>query len=235
VEPDPRTDARDLVQELFPHARWAVLGGSVVTAARTAGSDLDIVVLLPDDDPQAPHRDSQRYRGWPVELFVHDRKTLDHYLGKDIAERRPTLHRMLAGGVPVHAEPGEDVDEVQQRCRAVLGAGPTEVPADELAWQRYSLTDLLDDLVHSVDPGETAVIAADAWQATAALALDVARHWRGRGKWLVREVRDLDPVFADRWLRAERRPEAIADLAREILNAAGGPMFEGYRVQGTRP
>jgi hypothetical protein len=233
VEHDPIPDARDLVQELFPQARWAVLGGSSATAARTAGSDLDIVVLLPDDDPEAPARDSRRWRGWPAELFIHDRKSLDHYLAKDIAGRRPTLHRMVAAGVPVVSGDPE-LDELLSRSRAVLAEGPPALPADELAWARYSLTDLLDDLVHSSDPGETAVIAADAWQATADLSLDLARHWRGRGKWLVRELRDLNPALAHRWLAAQHRPRAIDELARAVLEQAGGPLFEGYHVAGTR-
>lgn len=45
VDGDPVNDARDLVAELFPRAVWAVLAGSVTTTWRTAGSDLDIVVL----------------------------------------------------------------------------------------------------------------------------------------------------------------------------------------------
>jgi hypothetical protein len=234
VERDPTADACDLIQELFPQAGWAVLGGSVVTAARTAGSDLDIVVLLPDDDPDSPARDSRRWRDWPVELFIHDRKTLDHYLAKDLAARRPCLQRMVADGVPLLA-PDADLDELQARCRTVLDDGPPPLPAEQLDWARYALTDLLDDLVHSTDPGETAVIAANAWQASAQLALDVARHWRGSGKWLVRELRDLDPAFAHRWLLARHRPEAITELAREVLQVAGGPRFEGYHVAGTRP
>jgi hypothetical protein len=75
MDKDPVADARALVEERFPQARWAVLAGSVITAHRTAGSDLDIVVLLPTDDPQAPHRDSRYFRGRPVELFVHDERT----------------------------------------------------------------------------------------------------------------------------------------------------------------
>jgi hypothetical protein len=234
VEPDPIPDARDLVRELFPQARWAVLGGSVVTAARTAGSDLDIVVLLPDDDPQAPARDSRGWRGWPVELFIHDRKTLDHYMARDMAARRPMLHRMVGDGVAV-LDQDPELAEVRDRCRAVLAEGPPPLPADELEWARYSLTDLLDDLVHSTDPGETAVIAADAWQATAQLALNLARHWQGRGKWLVREMRDLNPALAHRWLQAQHRPREIERLARAVLDQAGGPLFEGYHAAGTRP
>ena len=73
---DPVIDARELVLELFPGARWALLTGSVLTEHRTGGSDLDIVVVLPDGDPLAPHRSSRHHRGWPVELFVHDEATL---------------------------------------------------------------------------------------------------------------------------------------------------------------
>ncbi len=94
---EPLDAARTLAGELFPHARWVVLAGSVLTAARTAGSDLDIVVCLPDD-PELPYRRSLRWRGWPVELFVHDEASLGHYLAKDLAGRRPALHRMLATG-----------------------------------------------------------------------------------------------------------------------------------------
>jgi hypothetical protein len=234
VERDPIPDARDLIRELFPQARWAVVGGSVVTPARTAGSDLDIVVLLPDDDPASPARDTRRFRDWPVELFIHDRKTLDHYLDKDLARRQPALQRMLAVGVPLLG-PDEDLDEVQARCRAVLAGGPGPLPEDELAAQRYGLTDVVDDLVHSTDPGETAIITARAWEQTAELAFDVAEHWRGRGKWMVRELRDLDPAFAHRWLLAQHRPRAVLELAEEVLRSAGGPLFEGYHVAGTRP
>jgi hypothetical protein len=42
---DPLTTAGDLVADRFPRATWATLTGSVLGPHRTAGSDLDIVVL----------------------------------------------------------------------------------------------------------------------------------------------------------------------------------------------
>ena len=60
MDADPVADAGALVAESFPHAVWALVTGSVLTGLRTAGSDLDIVVCLPDGDPDAPHRDSRR-------------------------------------------------------------------------------------------------------------------------------------------------------------------------------
>lgn len=228
---DAVADARALVGELFPHARWAVLTGSVITGHRTPGSDLDIVVMLPADDPQAPHRDSRYFREWPVELFVHDEQTLAHYLAMELPQRKPHLHRMVARGVALVGDPVK----WQARCGDVLAAGPAPLTPAEREYARYGLTDLLDDLVHAVDPGEKTVIAATAWTATAEQGLAFADRWAGNGKWLLRELRDLDRGFADRWLAAHGDAEAIEAVGREVLDRAGGPLFDGYRAVGERP
>jgi hypothetical protein len=235
MDRDPIDDAASLVRQRFPHARWAVLSGSVLTPARTAGSDLDIVVMLSGaEESGAPFRESLRWRDWPVELFVHTGPSLDHYCAGDLARRQPTLHRMVAGGALLVG----DADEfalVRDECATVLSAGPPPLPPRELEAARYGLTDLVDDLVHSTDPGETAAVAAAAWLAAAQLACDCARHWRGTGKWVVRELRHLDAAFADRWLEARADPRAVAELARQVLAQAGGALFEGYRASGTVP
>jgi len=228
---DPRAAARELVAGLFPQAVWAMLGGSVLTDRRTPGSDLDIVVLLPDDDPEAPQRDSRRFRGWPVELFVHDADTLEHWMAKDAAQRKPTLIRMVATGTVVAGDPGD----VQRRCAERLAAGPRPATAEELDRDRYGLTDLLDDLTHATDPGERQVVAATAWVTSAHLLLTGAAHWHGNGKWLLRELRDLDPGFAERWVAARGEPDAVEAVAGEVLDRVGGPLFEGYRVVAPRP
>jgi hypothetical protein len=188
-------------------------------------------VLLPDGDPQAPHRDSRRHRGWPVELFVHDEQSLAHYLVKDLVGRRPTLHRMVAKGIPLIGSP----EHWQARCGATLAAGPAPLTDDERARIRYGLTDLLDDLVHATDPGERVVIAVSAWVAVAQDALALGGHWTGNGKWLLRELRDLDRDLADRWVGAHGDATAIETLVREVLDCHGGPFFDGYRAAGERP
>jgi hypothetical protein len=230
---DPVAAARAVVGERYPEARWAVLGGSVLTAGRTAGSDLDIVVLC-DPTDGVPHRRSLRWRGWPVELFVHDPDSLAHYLATDLARRQPSLPRMCATSVTV-AGSDEEAGQVRQECAAALAAGPARLPAAELDKLRYALTDALDDLIHGVDAGESAVTAAVTWLRAAELALQVAGRWLGTGKWLLRELRDCDPALADRWLAAREDPAAVAALAREVLEAAGGPLFDGYHATGDRP
>ena len=93
------------------------------------------------------------------------------------------------------------------------------------------LTDLLDDFVHTIE-AERPVLAATLWLQAATAALSLADHWAGVGKWLLRELADLDEELAQRWLAARDDP---ADFAREVLERAGGPLFEGYRVAGDRP
>lgn len=229
---DPVAAARAIVGEVYPSARWAVLGGSVLTAERTAGSDLDIVVVCEPTDG-VPHRRSLRWRGWPVELFVHDRDSLAHYLATDLARRQPSLPRMCATGVTV-AGSDEEAEKVRHECAADLAAGPAPLPAAELDQLRYALTDALEDLTHSADAREAAVTAAVVWLRTAELALHVAGRWLGAGKWLLRELRGWDPSLADRWLAARDDPTAVAALAREVLDAAGGPLFDGYHATGDR-
>jgi hypothetical protein len=231
---DPVADARDLVAQLFPQASWALLTGSVITARRTAGSDLDIIVVLPDDDPDAPHRQSLYWRDWPVELFVHDALSLAHYLEMDLADRRPILHHMVATGILLIGDECRAAG-VRAECARVLAIGPQPLTPDELERARYGLTDLLDDLTHAEDPGELAVIAVTAWTATAQQALTFAQRWAASGKWLLRELRDLDPDLAERWLAARGDTQATAALVREVLDRAGGPLFAGYRAAGQRP
>jgi hypothetical protein len=219
-EMDPLRDARDLVTERFPDATWALLTGSVVTPHRTAGSDLDIVVL---HETGPGYRESLHFRGWPVELFVHTPQRLAAFLDSELAARKPSTHRMLAGGVPLIGDPGD----LPARCARILADGPAPLTPAERDWLRYSLTDLLDDHQHATDPGERSVIAATLWFDTAQTALAAAGRWAGTGKWLLRELRELDPALAERWLGARTDPAA---LAAEVLARAGGALFDGYRA-----
>jgi hypothetical protein len=215
---DPLTDARDLVAERFPTAEWAILTGSVLGPDRTPGSDLDIVVL-----GDAGYRESLHFRGWPVELFVHTPRRLADFLARELAERKPSTHRMLATGVSLLGDPSE----LTARCARVLAAGPAPLTTSERDRLRYALTDLLDDYTHAGDPGERTVIATVLWIESGRAALAFAGGWVSGGKWLLRELRTLDPVLAERWLAAREDPAAFAT---EVLAGAGGPLFDGYRA-----
>lgn len=217
---DPLNVARELVTARFPDAAWALLTGSVLGPHRTTGSDLDIVVL---QESEQGYRESLRYAGWPVELFVHTPERLTTFLQRELSARKPSTHRMLAQGVPILGNPGD----LPARCAATLHAGPPPLTTAEHARLRYGLTDLLDDHRHATDPGERLVIAATLWTSAATAALAFAGRWLSHGKWLLRELRELDPGLAARWLAARDDPSAYA---KELLTANGGPLFEGYRA-----
>jgi hypothetical protein len=57
----------------------------------------------------------------------------------------------------------------------------------------------------------------------------------GRGKWLLRELRDLDDSLATRWLACDGVPETIVALAEDVLRPVGGRLFDGHRMDGERP
>jgi hypothetical protein len=226
---DPLADARALVAGTFPDAVAAFLGGGVLSARRTATSDLDIVVVLPG--PPAPFRESLRWRGWPVELFVHDRASVGRYFASDAARRKPSLARMVADGTVLTGS-AEVVESITELARAVLAAGPPEPTAAELQLRRYGLTDLLDDLAGSTDAGETAVICWTIWTQTAELALLLAGTWLGGGKWLLRELRAADPALAAELVAAMGDPALLTAAADKVLDRAGGRFWAGYRAAG---
>lgn len=225
---DPKADAAALVSDRYPEARWAVLAGSVLDPdSRTAGSDLDIVVCVPDG--AVGHRDAVRWRGWPVELFVNTEAGHRWFMANETARRKPTLVRMIATGVPVAGE--SEVAGLKAECQELLDAGPGPTSDTALEDARYGVTDLLDDLAYARDGGEADVVRSVLWERVGHLALAAAGRWDGGGKWLLRELRAWDRGYAARWVAARHDDQAMVDVARATLDAAGGPLFEGYLRQ----
>jgi hypothetical protein len=232
TRPAPIDAARDLVGERFPAATQAWLGGSVVFGEATATSDLDITVL---DESAVVHRESLLFEGWPVELFVHSEASIQHFVAKDLAQRKPTMARLIARGVELL--PGEAGAAIRKHCEQTLEAGPGPLPNDELDGARYALSDLVDDLRGAVPGPIGAAIAVEAWRRTAELVLAVNGHWTGGGKWLARELLALDEVAGTNWamtlheslqlaVAGDTTPlERAADAA---LAEAGGRLWDGH-------
>ncbi|MCE4941554.1 MULTISPECIES: nucleotidyltransferase domain-containing protein [Streptomyces] len=228
---EPVAAAHGLAQHLFPDALTVLVGGSVLTERRTRTSDLDMVVVT--GPLENPHRHSLSWEGWPVEVLVHDEETLAAYCADNLARRWPGIPRLIAEGTLVSDRTGLG-HRLQTEMRRRLADGPTAATVAELEAHRYELTDLLDDLAGADDPAELAFIASRVLNKTALLALLAGRHWQGSGKWLLRELRDHDPVLADRLAHSLTAPPRLAGVAREVLDGAGGPLRDGYRVTDPR-
>jgi hypothetical protein len=230
--------AKGLVAERFPEARAAWLAGSVVSGEATPTSDLDITVLL--SGPPAPFRESLVHDGWPVELFVHTRESVSHWIEKDLERRRPTLVRLISSGVVLLDTDGAGV-ALAEECAMILAAGPGPVSEADRDALRYALTDLLDDLADGTDPVIASALAFATWEQAVKLLLSLDGRWWGTGKWLVRELRERDAAHGTAYaLRlhaalvsaVERDPVLLTVVAEEILEEAGGRLWAGYRVEG---
>lgn len=202
-DPDAIGAARALVTEWFPDARCAWLGGSIVLGQGTPGSDLDITVLLPG--PPAPFRDSRRFDGWPVELFVHTESSLAHYVDREVASGRPTLAR-LVGRSRVLVDADGSGAGWQARCAELLDAGPPELDPETHSSLRYAVTDLLDDLVHARSPHEALVTAALLADEAVRLLLAGERHWWAAASGWPGSSRTWTQTGARRGRRATRTP-----------------------------
>ena len=138
---------------------------------------------------------------------------------------------MCADGV-ILADTDGSGPAVREQAQAVLAAGPPPLAPGELDGRRYGLTDLLDDLAGSSDPGETAIICWNVLCEAAELALLLDGCWLGTGKWLLRELRAAEPRLADQLIDARDDPAQLASLAEGVLARSGGRLWAGYRRQG---
>ena len=235
---EPLPAAQALVASAFPDALAAFLGGNVLSARRTATSDLDILVVVPG--PPAPYRETIKYGDWLVELFVHTEASLRHYFGKDRDRRHPTMATIAAHGV-VLADPAGIADAILAEANALLEAGPAALSDNEREDWRYYLSSAIDDLVGGADRDELVFIANQVLAGAAELYLLDRRLWPGTFKWLGRRLHDEAPELHTRLLAAHRSAVCAGDIeplravATEILDCAGGWLQEGYLRYGEVP
>ncbi|MFE2586475.1 nucleotidyltransferase domain-containing protein [Streptomyces sp. NPDC059378] len=230
---DPVLTARELVRDRFAAARAAFLAGSVLTDRRTTTSDLDIVVLL--DGPPAPFRENLVYRGWPVELFVQTEAAWHGFADQETAKRSSPLLAMCAEGMLLVDTDGLGA-ALQDEARERLAAGPPPLSDRERDYERYILSDLLDDLRGCADPAERVYLVAHMVQCASELVLLVGGHWLGKGKWLSRRLAAADPGMHRALSEAATQAIAgdtkgFAAVVTEVLDLAGGPLWDGYAIR----
>lgn len=232
METDLVAQARRLAGELFPDALAVILAGSAAAGRATASSDLDIAVLVADGGET--YRETIRFEGRLVELFVHTRTGRGELFAGDVASRRGVLQNMYAAGrvlVDVDGEAGRG----RELAEADLREGPPALDPETVETKRYGLTDALDDLADAGDREERLAVASVVLGTAAELLLDHHRAWTGGGKWLPRRLRAADERRGGALLEAHLHlsetgdPAALLAAAAEVLALVGGPLREGYR------
>ncbi|WP_445528083.1 nucleotidyltransferase domain-containing protein [Streptomyces cyslabdanicus] len=230
--PDPIDLARRLVRGRFPDALAVVLAGSAAAGRATASSDLDIAVLVGDGGETC--RETLRFEGRLVELFIHTRAGLGELFAADTATRRAVLQSMYATGL-VLVDTGGEAGWARARAEADLRDGPPAPTPETVETKRYGLTDALDDLADAGDPFERLAVAGVFFNVAADLLFDHHRAWTGGGKWLPRRLLEADGERGGALLEGHRHlcetgaPVLLSDAAVRILDLVGGPLREGYR------
>ncbi|WP_329571836.1 nucleotidyltransferase domain-containing protein [Kitasatospora sp. NBC_01266] len=232
MNPDPVDQARRLARDRFPDALAVLLAGSTAAGRATAGSDLDIAVLVADGGETG--RETIRFEGRVVELFIHTRAGLAELFAADAASRRAVLQSMYASGLVL-----VDTDGAAGCARALAEAdlrqGPPALEPQAVETKRYGLTDALDDLADTGDRIERLAVAGFVLNAAAELLCDHHRAWTGSGKWLPRRLLAADAVRGAALLEGHLGlcesgdPALLIDATAAILDLVGGPLREGYR------
>jgi predicted nucleotidyltransferase len=233
--PAPTDAAVQVVRDRYPRAVVAILAGSVTSGTASPTSDLDLIVVDPRD-PEVPYRESFSHLGWPVEAFLHDEESIEGFYRFDAASGECALAWMVSTGTVVVDEDGSAL-RLRQRAQAVIDEGPPPATDEELRDLRYTVTDLLDDLIGDPAGDESLFIAASLAAELGSLILALQGAWRAGGKWLLRRLRMADPEVADELvaaLRAHEQGDAtpLIILTERVLGSSGGRMFEGYRASG---
>lgn len=227
-----------VVREIHAHryrdAPVILAAGSLIRGEGTASSDLDLVVLHSRLDHA--WRESFRFAGFPVEAFVHDPGTLEYFFTElDRVSGVPALPRMVLEGVEVPG-PHPLSGAAKARAEAILAAGPPALDAAHEARLRYAVSDLLDDARAPRSADELTAIGTCLFEQLADYHLRRLGRWSARGKGIPRALHAVDATLAVRYADAFTRLFAQADasavirLADELLAAAGGSLFDGYRA-----
>lgn len=231
-----REIARAFVEEKHPGASASILGGSAASGTATSTSDLDIAVLYPDG--HSNYAETTRFRGWPVESFVHTPESLHFWYQKEAEERRPVIADLCANGILLTDDGSGGI--WQSGARTQMAQRPRPLTGPERDSRRYSLSALLDDLSGSKSGAEAFMLSADTFHDAADLLLLETRGWLGGGKWVLRRLAQSDHELATRlrtWAADPKRdPESLIVLAHEVLDISGGYIQEGFvrgRVNGT--
>lgn len=226
--------ARRVHRDRFADADVVLAAGSIVRGEGTPTSDLDLVVLYERLDHA--FRESFLFDGVPVEAFVHDRETLEYFfLEVDRPSGVPSLPAMVVEGIEVPA-PTPLSRALKQRASALLAAGPPALDDEGERRMRYFVSDLLDDLRAPRSRDESIGTGARLYEQLADYHLRRRGLWSAKGKAIPRRLREVEPDLGAAYceafaaLFATGNAEPVIRLAETLLRDAGGPLFDGFRI-----
>ncbi|MFS0863177.1 nucleotidyltransferase domain-containing protein [Fredinandcohnia sp. 179-A 10B2 NHS] len=228
----PIETAHLLIQERFPDCQGAILAGSVIRGEATNTSDLDILIF--DNQLKSSFRESFYFSNWPVELFAHNLVSYKGYFISDYKRARPSLPRMIAEGIVLKDQ--GIIQSIKTEANLLLERGPEAWSQKIIDTKRYFITDALDDFIGSQNRAEELFIANTLAELVSEFVLRTNRQWIGTSKWIVRSLKQYDPLFAEKFVYGfdtyyqNGEKELVIKLVDQVLEPYGGRFFEGFTI-----
>lgn len=229
---DPIETAKTFIEINHPECAGALLAGSCARGEATQTSDLDIIILYAGETHAC--RESLLFEGWPVEVFVYTGEAYLNFFASDAERGIPSLPRMVSEAIVLKESTA--VTKMKSEASSIFAAGPSPWTKQKIDFNRYMITNLIDDFLDKEIGGEAYFLANAIINDLAVFSLRTRQHWIGSGKWMFRELKSMDAALANQFERSlaafyqQYDKQAIVQLANECLEPFGGRLFEGYCV-----
>ncbi|RDZ13347.1 nucleotidyltransferase domain-containing protein [Priestia megaterium] len=229
---EPLQAATQFIFKHYPNCQGALLAGSVVRGESTRTSELDLVIF--DENFTSSFRESLIEFGWAIEVFAHNLTSYQAFFKSDCKRARPSLPRMISGGIILVGK--EIVQSIKEEAKHLLEKGPEKWPEETIRLKRYFISDALDDLIGSLNPGESLFIANTLAYITHEFVLRTNGHWIGDSKWIVRSLNDYNKSFSKEFVEAfdtfykTGSKDKVIQLVDKVLAPHGGRLFEGFSL-----
>ncbi|KQQ68939.1 hypothetical protein ASF63_02880 [Microbacterium sp. Leaf320] len=222
--------AERFVAARYPGADVAIVAGSTARSERTPTSDIDLLLIgdgLFDAEDQTSEASTHEFEGEIFEVFAYTPAGFDEWADRGVAQHRPVTVHMLVEGTAIRDD--GRLAALRRRWQTVLETGPA-LSAQESAFRRYVITDVLDDLRDAADPLEQQVEAAILFERIAELMLLREGRWIATGKWLPRRLRNLSNERTELLSTPllDRDYATFAACVEDELDRAGGRVQSGF-------
>lgn len=227
---DPIEIARRYVNEKFPDATTAFVGGSALLSSWDAShSDIDIVVIDPAHSPQAI---ADRFESIPIETFIAKLTDIEQWWMKDIQRGRSIILRICAqGAVLINDNEGA---VIAKQAKELFVKGPKPLSQNDIDFVRYRISNFLDDLETDISTNERIFVAMEILSELTDLVLLSNGLWSSSGKWKYRRLLDFDPDLAADLSEAFQNITQKDDVDQFIkvvdytLSSHGGRLMSGF-------
>ncbi|MBP1969138.1 putative nucleotidyltransferase [Virgibacillus natechei] len=223
--------AQKYIESHFPDCDVALLAGSSARGELTEHSDLDMVIV--DETQSSPFRQCVFCFDWDIELFVFTNISLSLAFETSRLEGIPTIPRMCVDGHII--KDNGSAKDIQLVAKDYMEKGPVKWTEEQQNYQRFIITDLLQDLNSSIHKEEKLFVAHKLFDFASEYVLRVNEHWIGQGKWMYRSLSEFDKSFSDEFIDAYQLFMRTGDdvpftaFIDSMLEPYGGRLFDGYK------